>query len=217
MHDQVTALNRLIGDRPVTVVAVTKYARLDRMEAAYEAGIRDFGENKVQDALAKMPHFPAERFADLRWHFIGNLQTNKVNKTPGRFSLIHSVDNLKLAEKLSAANQAAGLIQPVLLQVNFSPDESRQGFLPARLEEAAVKTHELAGLSVRGLMTMAPHTQDSAVIKGVFSGLRDMRDDLERKLGIRLPELSMGMSNDFVHALECGATIIRVGSYFFRD
>lgn len=215
--EQLAALHRVIGERPVTVVGVTKYASPERMAAAYEAGLRHFGENKVQDALEKMARFPAARYPDLRWHFIGSLQSNKVNKTLGRFALIHGIDSVRLAQKLSGANVAAGLVQPVLMQVNMRPDPARHGFLPAETPEAARAIAAMPGLSLKGLMTMAPPTQDTAELEAVFNGLRALRDAIETQQGIALPELSMGMSNDFVHALNCGATIIRVGNYLFRE
>ncbi len=215
--ERFAALRRLIGEHPVTVVAVTKYADPARMAEAYEAGLRHFGENKVQDALAKMALFPPERYPNLHWHLIGSLQTNKINKTLGRFHLIHSIDSVRLAEKLSAANLAAGRAQPILLQVNMQPDPSRHGFLPAQTPEAAGLISAMPGLSLRGLMAMAPPTQDRAELETVFNGLRSLRDAIATQQGIALPELSMGMSNDFVHALNCGATIIRVGNYLFRE
>jgi len=207
--------------RPVTLVAVSKYATLAQMEEAYEAGVRHFGENKVQDALAKMEQFSPECLKDTHWHFIGNLQTNKVKKTLGRFDLIHAVDSVRLADALSTTSLAAGNVQNVLLQVNLSEDVTRHGFLPDALFEVFPEMLSLKGIAVRGLMGMAPPeaslSGDERALKSVFCRLRDVRDQLAEEAKIALPELSMGMTHDFTHALACGATIIRIGNYLFKN
>jgi pyridoxal phosphate enzyme (YggS family) len=205
----------------VTVVAVSKYATVSQVMEAYEAGVRDFGENKVQDALEKMAQLPPAMQQTIRWHLIGNLQSNKVKKTVGRFALIHSIDSLRLAEAISRHNQQAGRRQPVLLQVNLSDDTTRHGFLPDEIRSVLPTLLSLDAMEVRGLMGMAPPeaslSQDSERLKAVFCGLRALRDDLARDLAIDLPELSMGMTHDFPHALACGATIIRIGNYLFKN
>lgn len=208
------------GNRLVTLVAVTKYATLEQMKSAYEAGIRHFGENKVQDALAKQEAFPQEQFPDLKWHLIGNLQSNKAKKTVGHFSLIHSVDSLALAEILSRHNEAAGTKQEILLQVNISSDATRNGITPERLSEQVQAILDLPGIVLRGLMTMAPPevslANDELALKACFGKVTRLRDELQSQLEIELPELSMGMSHDFPHALSSGATIIRIGNYLFK-
>jgi PLP dependent protein len=205
----------------VTLVAVSKYASIEQVMEAYDAGIRHFGENKVQDALSKMEQLPAEYQQEIHWHFIGNLQSNKAKKTVGRFALIHSIDSFKLAEVVSRYNVEENLKQPVLLQVNLSDDPDRHGFMPDEVDPALRLMLGLDGIVVRGLMGMAPQEvslgNDSEVIKSVFCKLRDLRDHLERDLKISLPELSMGMSQDFTHALTSGATIIRIGNYLFKN
>jgi pyridoxal phosphate enzyme (YggS family) len=205
---------------PVTLVAVTKYATVEQMQTAYAAGIRHFGENKVQDALNKMASFPATDYPDLSWHLIGHLQSNKVKKTLNRFSLIHSVDSLPLAEAISSHNAQQGLTQPVLLQVNISQDPTRYGFSPETLLSQATQIARLPGLELRGLMTMAPAeaslNQNEDALKAGFSQVATLKTELESRLGIPLPELSMGMSHDFPQALACGATIIRIGNYLFK-
>ncbi len=204
----------------VTLVAVTKYATIEQMKAAYAAGIRHFGENKVQDALDKMASFPQADYPDLRWHFIGHLQGNKVKKALGHFSLIHSVDSLPLAEAISNHNTQQGLTQAVLLQVNISQDSTRYGFSPEELLDNAPQIARLPGLELRGLMTMAPAeaslSQNEDALKAGFSQVASLKTELESRLGIALPELSMGMSHDFPQALACGATIIRIGNYLFK-
>jgi PLP dependent protein len=205
----------------VTLVAVSKYASIEQIIEAYEAGIRNFGENKVQDALVKMEQLPLEFQQEIQWHFIGSLQSNKAKKTVGRFSLIHSIDSLKLAQVLSRHNADEKKRQPVLLQVNLSEDAERHGFMPDEVGSALSLMLGLDGIAVRGLMGMAPSEaslgDDPEAVKSVFCRLRDLRDQLERDLKISLPELSMGMSQDYTHALACGATIIRIGNYLFKN
>lgn len=215
------AIAMYAGGRPVTLVAVSKYASLDQMVEAYQAGVRHFGENKVQDALLKMEQLPPETLKDIHWHLIGNLQTNKVKKTVGRFDLIHAVDSLRLAEALSIQNLAVGAVQEILLQVNLSDDDARHGFLPDAISEVFPQMLSFKGIAVRGLMGMAPPeaslSGDERALKGVFCKLRDVRDQLAEEAKIALPELSMGMTHDFTHALACGATIIRIGNYLFKN
>lgn len=209
------------GDRPVTLVAVTKYAEISQMREAYASGVRHFGENKVQDALSKMEAFPASDYPDLHWHFIGHLQTNKIRKAVGRFSLIHSIESVKQAEMLSHLSAEAGMRQAVLIQVNSAPDESRNGVLPGEAEALARAIMPLPGLQLRGLMTMAPAeaslNNDGPELARVFGSVAELGKDLARHLAIDPPELSMGMTHDFPHALKCGATIIRIGNYLFKN
>lgn len=219
VREQLAEIRRQIGNKPVTIVAATKYADTGQMREAYAAGIRHFGENRVQDALAKMEAFPKDGYPDLHWHFIGRLQTNKVNKTLDasgcKFALIHSVDSLRLARKLSDVNAKAGFVQPVLLQVNVSGEESKAGFTPEAARESLEAMTTLPGIAIRGLMTMAPDTREAAAVRSVFKDLKRLREELAGDTGIDLPELSMGMSGDFAHALEYGATMIRIGNRLF--
>lgn len=213
-------IRQTVGERSMTLVAVTKYATVEQMKAAYQAGLRHFGENKVQDALDKMAAFPQECYPDLHWHLIGHLQSNKIRKTLHRFHLIHSVDSLALVEGLSRHNAQAGLRQPILLQVNVSQEPNRQGFLPSQVLESALTCIQKPGIVLRGLMAMAPPElslgQDEAALKACFQQVADLKASLESRLGIDLPDLSMGMSHDFPQALACGATIIRIGNSLFK-
>lgn len=215
------AIRTHAGERPVTLVAVSKYATVAQMMEAYEAGVRHFGENKVQDALAKMEQFSPEILKNIHWHFIGSLQANKVKKTVGRFKWIHAIDSVRLAEAVSRHNLAQGAVQQVLLQINLSEDPARHGFLRDQVTDALTEMMSFKGIAVRGLMGMAPPEAsldgDEQALKDVFCGLRDMRDRLQGDCEIDLPELSMGMSHDFTHALSCGATIIRIGNYLFKN
>jgi len=211
--------------RSVKLVAVSKYAKLPQMQEAYQAGVRNFGENRVQDALVKMGSFPPEQYPDLRWHLIGSLQGNKVKKTVGKFALIHSVDSLRLAEAISHANVAAQTCQDILLQINLSPDPTRNGLLPEELAAIVPSIVNLPGVRLRGLMGLAPPEvsleNDEPALHRIFSGLRDLNVQLARQFELERPDfpllLSMGMSHDFVPALDCGATIIRLGNYLFKN
>lgn len=207
-------LNEL-GERPVTLVAVTKHATMDQMLEAYEAGVRHFGENKVQDALKKMETLPGEVVNGVSWHLIGHLQSNKVNKTLGRFGLIHSIDSVELARDISLRNVKANLVQPVLMQVNITQAPTKHGFSPAETADAVGEIKELIGIRLCGLMTMADANQEEHLLRKTFCGLRDLRDRLADEKSIPLPELSMGMTMDYIHAIPCGATIIRLGSALF--
>lgn len=210
------AISDCVGEgKPPTLMAVTKYATLPQMVAAYQCGVRDFGENKVQDALEKMAALPQAVTHGVRWHLIGPLQRNKINKTLGRFALLHAIDSVELAEAVSLRNVNANFTQPVLLQVNVSKEPTKHGFAPDEVPRVYEKIRTLKGLLVQGLMTMAPHTSDSSQIKAVFHGLKTLQDSLEKTFGDSLPERSMGMSQDYIHAIGEGATILRIGSAIF--
>jgi len=195
----------------VTIVAVTKTVGIDVIRKALAAGISDFGENRVQEFLGKYGLFP-----DARWHFIGSLQTNKVKDVVGRACLIHSVDSLRLVEEIDRRSSQAGVVQPILLQVNVSGEESKHGFDPCDVRDALIDASHLANVEVRGLMTMAPLGRPEQA-RWVFRELCELRDSLrEMPLnGVELVELSMGMSGDFRTAVEEGATIVRVGHAIF--
>jgi len=195
----------------VTIVGVTKTVGVEEIRHALIAGITDFGENRVQEFLGKWGLFP-----DARWHFIGTLQTNKVKDIVGKAHLIHSVDSVKLLETINRRAEEAGVVQPVLLQVNVSGEASKHGLAPVDLHDALCDASRMANVEVRGLMTMAPFGRAEDA-RWVFRDLRDLRDSLrEMPLnGVELDELSMGMSNDFRVAVEEGATIVRVGRAIF--
>lgn len=198
----------------VCLVAVSKHATLAQMQEAYALGIRDFGENKVQDALSKLPQLA---HLDARWHFIGHLQTNKVKRVVGSFALIHSVDSWRLAEAISREAASRGLVQQILIQVNASGEPSKFGMAPEEaLQEIGRIAQDLPGVEVRGLMTMAPHEDSPEAARPVFRRLRELRDACrEFPKSSRIEHLSMGMTQDFTVAIEEGATLIRVGSGLF--
>ncbi|MFD2170796.1 YggS family pyridoxal phosphate-dependent enzyme [Tumebacillus lipolyticus] len=196
----------------VTVVAVTKYVGVEETKSLIEAGQYDLGENRIQVAAPKLEAIPET--AGVRWHFIGQLQTNKVKEVLGRFFMIHSLDRPSLAQEIDKRALAAGLTVPCLIQVNVSGEESKGGFSPAELADFLLVAREMLGIEVRGLMTMAPIASDGEAVRSVFRQLRELRDDLLTR-GILPPtakELSMGMSGDYEVAVEEGATIVRIGS-----
>lgn len=202
-------------DHPVRIVAVTKTHGPEAVLAARDAGITAVGENRVQEAVAKQD---ALGHVGVEWHLIGHLQRNKVRKVVGRFALIHSVDRMELVEEISRRMSAGavGPSQAVLVEVNCAQAAGRSGCRP---EDAAglVRAIEAApGITVNGLMGMAPLTDDPEEQRCAFRLLRDLRDALVAE-GATLPELSMGMSGDYLIAVEEGATLVRLGTLLFGD
>lgn len=198
----------------ITLVAVSKTHSWDNVAPAYAAGCRNFGENRVQEALEKIAAAPA----DVRWHLIGSLQKNKVNKIIGKFALIHSVDSVDLATKIAHTSASTGVVTPILLEVNTSGEVSKHGFNEKELLDAFDALTQLQGIRLDGLMTMAPLTNDEDVIRRCFGRLRHLRDLFKEK-GCRnapMNHLSMGMSNDYRIAIEEGATLLRIGSALFE-
>jgi pyridoxal phosphate enzyme (YggS family) len=193
----------------VTIVAVTKTYGPDAPLAAWQAGLRDVGENRVQEAVAKM----AQVDAPLRWHLIGHLQRNKVKQLDG-FQLVHSMDSARLADALSAYAVERERPLEVLVQVNVSGEGTKGGYEPSSLSAEAERLRTLSGLVVRGVMTMAPFDADVATLRRVFSGARRCGEVL-RAAGHPATELSMGMSGDYEIAVEEGATLVRLGTVLF--
>jgi PLP dependent protein len=195
----------------VTVVAVTKTHGPDAPLAAWDAGLRDVGENRVQEALSKMPH--VER--PLRWHLIGHLQRNKV-KQLDPFHLVHSMDSARLADALTAFGEERGTPVDVLMQVNVSGEGTKGGYTPADVPAEAERLRRLPGIVLRGVMTMAPFDADVDMLRRVFTGARKCRDVL-CDAGHPATELSMGMSGDYEVAVEEGATLVRLGTVLFGE
>lgn len=194
----------------VTLVAVTKYARPEWIEGLVELGVSDFGENRPQQLAERQARWP-----QVRWHLIGHLQRNKVKPMLGVASLIHSVDSLRLAERIS---ESANASQPILLEVNISGEESKDGFTKESLLHEWEQLIALPQLRIDGLMTMAPLASDPEAARPVFRDLRVLRDQLRERSGnqVSLNQLSMGMSGDFEVAIQEGATFVRVGSRLFE-
>jgi pyridoxal phosphate enzyme (YggS family) len=188
------------------IVAVTKGFGIDVASAALEAGLTRLGENRVQEALPKIEALPAAE-----WHLVGRLQRNKARRAVAAFAMIHSVDSVELLRRLDADATEAGLAPRLLLEVNVSGEPTKAGFAPERLQGAE------AALSDRvvGLMTMARHDADADEQRRTFAALRSLRDRLQERTGIGLPELSMGMSGDAEAAVAEGATLVRIGTALF--
>jgi pyridoxal phosphate enzyme (YggS family) len=203
------AIRRGGHGQTVTVVGVTKTYGPEAPRAAWEAGLRDVGENKVQEALAKIPMVGVP----LRWHLIGHLQRNKV-KQIDPFDLIHSMDSARLADSLGAHGAARGRPVGVLAQVNVSGEETKGGYQPSMFEQEASRLRGVSGIEVRGVMTMAPFDGSEATLRSVFAGARRCAEML-RAAGHPATELSMGMSGDFEVAVEEGATLVRLGTVLF--
>ena len=209
-------IKETIPDYKGRIIAVTKYVDESRMIEAYEAGLRDFGENKAQDALLKLENLPKEMVQNSTWHFIGHLQSNKVRKVVGKFDYIHSVDTPELAKKISDVAKEIGIVQKVLIEVNISQEKTKFGTSETEIEEIFKNAKNLDGISIVGLMTMAPHTPNEVFLKKVFTNLYDLSYNLQRRYHIELKELSMGMSSDYEIAAQSGSTMIRLGQRLFR-
>lgn len=196
----------------VRIIAVSKTQPLEAIEAARSAGIREFGENRAQEMADKAEGARS----DIRWHFIGHLQTNKVKQVVGRAALIHSVDSERLAGMINEEAGKRGLIQQVLLQVNVSGEETKSGLGLKDLRGTLLNIRYMEALKVRGLMTIAPYTDDIEEVRKVFAALRELRDGLrDPRTGLDLDILSMGMTNDFEIAVEEGADLLRIGTAIF--
>jgi pyridoxal phosphate enzyme (YggS family) len=193
----------------VTIVAVTKTHGADAAEAAYEAGLHDVGENKVQEALRKMPAVDVP----VRWHLIGHLQRNKI-KSLDRFVLLHSLDSVRLADAICAHGIARGRAVDVLVEVNLSGERTKGGYTLSDLLPEAERLATLSGVRVRGVMTMASFTAGEPELHRTFAAAREARGILA-SAGHPADELSMGMSNDYEIAVEEGATMVRLGTTLF--
>lgn len=229
VRERIAAAARRSGrtSEAITLVAVTKTHGPEIVRLAQAAGITDCGENRVQEAE---PKIAALRDLPLRWHLIGHLQRNKARRAVALFDMLHSVDSLRLAQTLDrlVAEQSAPRRLPVLLQINVSGEASKEGFaLPGGLDNrqalpafyaTLAQIITLPHLELRGLMTIAPYSDDPETTRPVFRALRLLRDDLARRFPqAAWDQLSMGMTNDFEVAIEEGATIVRIGRALFGE
>jgi pyridoxal phosphate enzyme (YggS family) len=197
----------------VTLVAVSKTLPAERVREALDAGQQVFGENRVQEALAKMP----EVGTGARWHLVGHLQRNKARHAVGAFDLIHSVDGVALARELDKRAAAAGIVQPVLLQLNLAEEATKHGAGEQELDALIEALAPLSHLDVRGLMTIPPPVDDPEQNRPWFARLRQLAERAAPSLGKTGLELSMGMTDDFEVAIEEGATLVRVGRAIFGE
>lgn len=197
------------------IIAVTKYFGQDAVIAAYEAGLRNFGESRAIEAIEKINQLPKEVRENSNFHFIGHLQTNKVKKVVENFDYIHSIDSVKLANAVSQAASEAGKIQNILLQLNNANEEQKFGLSKDDLTNAFDDIQKLDGIRVVGLMNMAPLGADESELETLFKDVISTKNLLEEKFNCKLPEVSMGMSQDYGVAARCGATMLRIGRKLF--
>ncbi len=195
----------------MTLIAVTKSVPVEAIREAIALGLSDVGENRVQEAERKI----AELGRGVRWHFVGHLQSNKARLAVQCFDRIHSVDDLALAQELSRRAQSRQTRLPILLEVNIGEEPGKFGIVPEALPELVEATAGLAGIELRGLMTVGRFFERPEEARPQFARLRQLRDLCERRSGLKLPELSMGMSGDFEVAVEEGASWVRVGTAIF--
>ena len=216
VQSKIDAACARVGRDPdeVEIIAVTKTHGAEVVKEAWDAGLRTVGENKVQEAAWKKP----ASVTGPMWHLIGHLQSNKVRKALGLFDFFHSVDTAALADRMNAITEDMGAQPHILLEVNVSGEKSKSGMKPEDVEPTVAHIMEACPrLTVEGLMTMAPFSEDPEEARPYFRRLRELRDALEQKLGVGLPRLSMGMSGDYEVAVEEGATWVRLGTVLFGE
>ena len=197
----------------IELVAVSKTHPAETVQAAVDAGQILFGESRVQEARAKIPLLPSR----LRWHFIGHLQKNKIRHALPLFELFHGIDSLALAQDLERIAAEEGSRPRILLEANLAAEASKHGFAPEILRAAMEELLSLGKLSIEGLMAIPPIAPEPESSRPYFIALRKLRDELESEFSLRLPQLSMGMSGDFLVAIEEGATLVRVGTAIFGE
>jgi hypothetical protein len=216
VQQQMAAACRRSGRGPddVKLVAISKAFPAQSIRAAYEAGLRDFGENRVQEAAAKRP---ALSDLSITWHMVGHLQTNKARAARELFHWVHSVDSFRLAQKLDQAPSSGGGRLPVLLEVNLGGEDSKAGVGESEIIQLAEQISQLATLEIRGLMVIPPFFDDPEQVRPYFRRLRELAEETDAKniANVSMRELSMGMSHDFQVAIEEGATLVRVGTAIF--
>jgi len=199
--------------KDVELVAITKTHPAQKLREAVEAGQTLFGESRVQEARAKIP----ELSSTIRWHFVGHLQKNKVRQALPLFEMIHSVDSLALAQDINRIAEEEGLYPRILLEVNVAGEGSKFGFAPDDLREQMEALLALPRLSIEGLMCIPPLAVESEDSQKFFVQVRELRDSLEKEFNMKLPQLSMGMTQDFAVGIEEGATLVRVGTAIFGE
>ena len=199
----------------VLLIAVSKTKPIELLNEAYQYGIRDFGENRVQELSEKAQMLPE----DIRWHMIGHLQTNKVKYIADKVYMIHSVDSVKLAEVISKEAVKAGRVIPILIEVNVAEEESKFGVSMNECENLICQINHLQGISIKGLMTIAPFVEDAEENRKYFKALNQLSVDIIQKNidNVSMEFLSMGMSGDYGIAIEEGANFVRVGTKIFGE
>ncbi|MBX9258648.1 YggS family pyridoxal phosphate-dependent enzyme [Desmonostoc muscorum CCALA 125] len=201
----------------VRLIAVSKQVSAEAIRSAYAAGIRDFGESRIQEAAVKQAQL--QDLSDITWHFIGHLQSNKAKKAIEQFQWIHSVDNLKLAVRLDQLAQELGVSPQVCLQVKILPDPNKSGWSVAELLADLPALNQCKTLQIQGLMTIPPSGLDDPEILSVFNRCRELAKEIQEQnwSHIKMQHLSMGMSGDYELAVQAGATMVRLGTILFGD
>jgi len=197
------------------IIAVTKYFGVDAIISGYEAGLRNFGESRAVEAIEKIKSLPDEVRENSKFHFIGHLQTNKVNKVVCNFDVIHSVDSLKLAKAISEEAVKIGKVQDVFIQLNNANEEQKYGFSKQELSENFEQIKSLEGLNILGLMNIAPLMVENNELENLFEDVRTTQIELVKKYNCEMKDISMGMSNDYQIAARHGATMLRIGRKLF--
>ena len=214
VKENLSFIKEQIGNNNVKIIAVTKYATSSQLLEAHSEGISDFGESYVQDALKK---FEVLNFdISVKWHFIGRLQKNKVKFLIPNFYLIHSVDSTELASVINKKASENKITQNILLQVNIQEEPTKAGFKRKELVSSFEKLAELSSIKILGLMTIAPNTNEEKIIRECFQELAKLKEEINTNHRANLKELSMGMTNDYKIAIECGATMVRIGRAIFK-
>lgn len=219
VREAIAAAALAAGREPgeVTLIAVSKTHPIPALEAAASAGQRAFGESTVQEARAKLAHFAGR---GLEWHFVGHLQSNKARLVPGNFAWLHSLDDPRLARRLSRFAQESDADLNTLIEVNLTRDARKHGVAPPDLPALLERVLEapVSRVRLRGLMTLAPYPATEPEIRRAFAGLRRLREECQARFGLPgFTELSMGMSGDYVEAVKEGATLVRVGTAIFGE
>ncbi len=209
IKDNILEIKKEINN--VLLLAITKGRTIEQINEVLQAGVQAIGENKAQELISKVEFLPK----GLRIDFIGHLQTNKVKDVVRNCFLIHSVDSLHLAREINNQAKKIGKIQNVLLEINISGEKSKYGFNKKEIINLFSKLLELKNIKIMGLMTIAPYSQEPEKSRPIFQELRLIKNKLEDKYNVSLPELSMGMSNDYKIAIEEEATIVRLGRIIF--
>lgn len=225
IRDEIAFAAQRVGRRgaDVRLMAVTKGVDAFRIVEAVHAGQFLFGENYVQEGISKIEEVKRllaneDVFSHIEWHFIGHLQTNKAKFIPDRFHCLETLDSIELAHALNRRFSAMGKNLDVLIQINIGDDPAKSGVSPGEIKDFLGELYEFSHISVKGFMTITPYSEDLEQVRTWYRALRELRDDVQENFkGFKLTELSMGMSHDFLVAVEEGATIVRVGTAIFGE
>jgi len=215
VKENLLQIQRDIAPSQPRIIAITKYFDETKLIEAYQAGLRDFGENRVVDALNKFAKLPQEIIDNSTFHLVGHLQTNKVKKAVGNFDYIHSVDSLKLLEMINTTAQEKNIRQKVLIQVNNANEIQKFGLNINKVVDLFSKISIYNNCEIVGLMNIAPLEASSETLNRLFGQIKDLKEEINKTFNLDLKEISMGMSNDYKIAVQQGSTMIRIGHKLF--